>query len=310
MDIRLFKNIIHSYFNAEIDTLDKSRKFLISVKDNVLTGFTKIQTRCLFYSLEIYKFNKELMFPPSIYTICRNLILNTLNNSITDEQIKDYLLKFLDWKMVDLNDYLKELCDTYINLKEIKKYYELQDNSIEQNIIIKDEIQSLYKTVKKNIKLIDKNNYLDNYLTEYTKRKFNKFEDEIKKIYLNRLREELEVKRYDLLLKNIDDIRNKLIQISPLNYVSNINELLDIDYIGQRLQNTKISKEFLSTLVKNILDLMRNVIVSNKYEDLKTNLDLIIAKNELNDAVVICLKTIFDIIIPIYEIYKKYNLSK
>jgi hypothetical protein len=310
MDIRLFKNIIHSYFNAEIDTLDKSRKFLISVKDNVLTGFTKTQTRCLFYSLEIYKFNKELMFPPSIYSVCRNLILNTLNNSITDDQLNDYLLKFLDWKMVDLNDYLKELCDAYVNLKEIEKYYELQDHSIEQNIIIKTEIHSLSKTIKRNIKKLDKNNYLDNYMTEYTKRKFNKFEDEIKKIYLNRLREELEEKKYDLLLNNIEDIKNKLLEISPLNYVSNINEILDINYISQRLQNTKISKEFLSSLVKQILDLMKNVIVSDKYEDLKTNLDLIIEKNELNDAVVICLKTIFDIVIPIHEIYKKYNLSK
>lgn len=310
MDIRLFKNIIHSYFNAEIDTLDKSRKFLISVKDNVLTGFTKIQTRCLFYSLEIYKFNQELMFPPSIYSVCRNLILNTLNNSITDEQVKDYLLKFLDWKMVDLNDYLKELCDAYVNLKEIEKYYELQDHSIEQNIIIKTEIHNLSKTIKRNIKKLDKNNYLDNYMTEYTKRKFNKFENEIKKIYLNRLREELEEKRYDLLLNNIEDIKNKLLQISPLNYVSNINEILDITYIGQRLENTKITKEFLSSLVKQILDLMKNVIVSDKYEDLKMNLDLIIDKNDLNDAVVICLKTIFDIVIPIHEIYKKYNLSK
>ena len=310
MDIRLFKNIIHSYFNAEIDTLDKSRKFLISVKDNVLTGFTKIQTRCLFYSLEIYKFNQELMFPPSIYSVCRNLILNTLNNSITVEQVKDYLLKFLDWKMVDLNDYLKELCDAYVNLKEIEKYYELQDHSIEQNIIIKTEIHNLSKTIKRNIKKLDKNNYLDNYMTEYTKRKFNKFENEIKKIYLNRLREELEEKRYDLLLNNIEDIKNKLLQISPLNYVSNINEILDITYIGQRLENTKITKEFLSSLVKQILDLMKNVIVSDKYEDLKMNLDLIIDKNDLNDAVVICLKTIFDIVIPIHEIYKKYNLSK
>jgi hypothetical protein len=67
---------------------------------------------------------------------------STLNNSITDEQVKDYLLKFLDWKMVDLNDYLKELCDAYVNLKEIEKYYELQDHSIEQNIIIKTEINS------------------------------------------------------------------------------------------------------------------------------------------------------------------------
>lgn len=310
MDIRLFKNIIHSYFNAEIDTLDKSRKFLISVKDNVLTGFTKTQTRCLFYSLEIYKFNKELMFPPSIYIVCRNLILNTLNNSITYEQLKDYLLKFLDWKMVDLNDYLKELCNAYVNLKEIEKYYELQDHSIEQNIIIKTEIHNMSKTIKRNIKKLDKNNYLDNYMSEYTKTNFNKFEYEIKKIYLNRLREELEEKRYDLLLNNIEDIKNKLLQISPLNYVSNINEILDINYISQRLQNTKISKEFLSSLVKQILDLMKNVIVSDKYEDLKTNLDLIIDKNELNDAVVICLKTIFDIIIPIHEIYKKYSFSK
>jgi len=212
--------------------------------------------------------------------------------------------------MVDLNDYLKELCDAYVNLKEIEKYYELQDHSIEQNIIIKTEIHSLSKTIKRNIKKLAKNNYLDNYMTEYTKRKFNKIEDEIKKIYLNRLREKLEERRYDLLHNNIEDIKNKLLQISHLNYVSNINEILDITYIGQRLENTKITKEFLSSLVKQILDLMKNVVVSDKYEDLKMNLDLIIDKNELNDAVVICLKTIFDIIIPIYEIYKKYNLSK
>lgn len=310
MDIRLFKNIIHSYFNAEIDSLDKSRKFLISVKDNIITGFTKIQTRCLFYSLEIYKFNDELLFPPSIYTICRNLILNVLNNTISEDQLKEYLLKFLDWKKVNFRDYLKELCDSYVNLKEIEKYYELQDNSIEQNLIIKDEIHRLYITIEKHIKKIDKENYLDNFMTDYTKNKFNKFEEEIKKIYLNRLREELEEKKYDLLIKNIQDIREKLIQISSLESIPVINEILDTQYIEQRLMQTRITKEFLSSLVKQILDIMKNIILSDKYEDLKYNLDLIIDKNELNDAVVICLKTIFDILIPIFEIYKKYNLSK
>jgi hypothetical protein len=310
MDIRLFKNIIHSYFNAEIDSLYKSRKFLISVKDNIITGLTKIQTRCLFYSLEIYKFNDLLLFPPSIYTICRNLILNVLNNTITEEQLNEYLLNFLDWKMVDLKDYLKELCDSYVNLKEIEKYYELQDSSIEQNMIIKDEIYRLAKTIEKHIKKLDKENYLDNFITEYKLKKFNKFEEEIKKIYLNRLREELEEKKYDLLIKNIQDIKEKLIKISPLELMSNINEVLDVQYLEQRLIQTKITKGFLSTLVKQILDIMKNIILSNKYEDLKHNLDLIIEKNELNDAIVICLKTIFDILIPIFEIYKKYNLSK
>jgi len=310
MDIRLFKNIIHSYFNAEIDSLDKSRKFLISVKDNIITGFTKIQTRCLFYSLEIYKFNDELLFPPSIYTICRNLILGVLNNTVSEDQLKEYLLKFLDWKMVNLRDYLKELCESYVNLKEIEKYYELQDNSIEQNLIIKDEIHRLAKTIEKHIKKLDKENYLGNFMTDYTKKKFNKFEEEIKKIYLNRLREELEEKKYDLLLKNIQDIREKLIQISPLESMTVINEVLDMKYIEQRLIQTRITKEFLSSLVKQILDIMKNTVLSDKYEDLKYNLDLIIDKNELNDSVVICLKTIFDILIPIFEIYKKYNLSK
>jgi len=120
----------------------------------------------------------------------------------------------------------------------------------------------------------------------------------------------LEEKKYDLLLKNIQDIREKLIQISPLESMTVINEVLDMKYIEQRLIQTRITKEFLSSLVKQILDIMKNTVLSDKYEDLKYNLDLIIDKNELNDSVVICLKTIFDILIPIFEIYKKYNLSK
>lgn len=306
MNIILFKSIIHSYLNSDIEDLNNSKKFLINVKNNIIKGLTITETRCLFYSLEIYKFNKLLKYPMYVYSICRNIILNTLNNTINEEQIKDYLLKFLDWGKHNLNDYLNELCESYTNLTEIKTYYELNSN-IEHNII-KEHIEILYETIKTNIYIIDKN-YLNNYIINNKKKKKSFLEEKIKVIYLNKLREELETKNYDLLIKNIEEIKNKLIYISPLENFEYINKTIDLIYITQIINNN-LNKQFIISLINNINNVLKFIVKNEKIEELNRNLNIIIEKNEINDSIVICLKTIFDILLPLHEIHLKYNNDK
>ena len=169
---------------------------------------------------------------------------NNIKNDI--KMIKDL---FHNIMQANMNSVCDEYCKIYYNVKRLLD--ELDDKSFGVELeIFKDTYYNLMKQVLKD--------NTDNYIKKKTKELEENSEYDLfrKKIFLDKLENDLrgEKKNYGGIIYLINIIRQKLCNISPIskkyNYMKDeINNVLDIKYIKQMIDNEVFSSDDLVRLV-------------------------------------------------------------
>jgi len=243
-------------------------------------------------------FSKEKKDKYSVLISIANNILNNLNNFNKDD-ILLFNEEFKKYKEQDKNDLMNEILLEYhkLTIEEAHASKELTNDMIE--IITKCKMNLLetakqigglefvnyiksYKSIVFDpIKVLEQYNkaYWDLVNQYYTDHDFNNF--------------------YEQMYQILHFIKDLLLTIGP-SKINNINQILDIDYIKQRVDNNAYDLNEIILLVNNILNIIKSLQSPMRDNDLEqirqqiNNNELILPKI-LEHLVIYCNNIIEDI---------------
>ena len=301
-------NIIDLFINLDINKKNLDfEKFLFDVKQshvfyiiqNYLEEITMsnmyINTKDFISLLTINKFNNEFILNNEEKEKIKLYLDNYeyINNNKKHINIHTYYLN----NFQILNKEIKEILDNILSntLEKVKKEnikmyyfynnlyneYEIMKNNIE----IKQNRDNYYKLIK-NLELdtINIDELIKKKIEEYN---FNELYEKFRKdIFFDMLKKDLlkNPPKYDCIIYLLDIIRIKLNNIAPqkksLNHIKiNINNILDIKYIKQRIDNNVFDFDNILNIFNFILKTLKDFIPSDWdkkikiiEDDIKTNI--------------------------------------
>ena len=301
-------NIIDLFINLDINKKNLDfEKFLFDVKQshvfyiiqNYLEEITMsnmyINTKDFISLLTINKFNNEFILNNEEKEKIKLYLDNYeyINNNKKHINIHTYYLN----NIKILNKEIKEILDNILSntLEKVKKEnikmyyfynnlyneYEIMKNNIE----IKQNRDNYYKLIK-NLELdnINIDELIKKKIEEYN---FNELYEKFRKdIFFDMLKKDLlkNPPKYDCIIYLLDIIRIKLNNIAPqkksLNHIKiNINNILDIKYIKQRIDNNVFDFDNILNIFNFILKTLKDFIPSDWdkkikiiEDDIKTNI--------------------------------------
>lgn len=275
------------YLNEKIVkfTIDKYLKTIIG--NNYKTDFMSIKDFSSLLTINMYseEFKISETEKKTVDDFCKKF--EYLNDKYETLNIKEYyennikndvtVIKKLFHSIMksNMNSVCDEYCKIYYNVSRLLG--ELEDKSIGAELeIFKDTYYSLMKQILKD--------ETENYIKEKSKELEDNSEYDLfrKKIFLDKLENDLrgDKKNYGGVIYLIDIIRQKLCNISPLSekyshMKDEINNVLDINYIKQMIENEVFSSDDLVRLVSFMIKKIQEYgsdMESKKIEEWSTNL--------------------------------------
>jgi hypothetical protein len=248
--------LINRFFST-VKTYNDAIKFLNENKDYIHEPYNNIQTKKILFTLVIYKFNNEYNYPDKIKKYARNIILYFLDNSkypkeLLHKEILKYLREFDTWKQNDLDKLLLEITGSIVNLEEMKQNIIRKDTKSDIDNEWIEKINDLIKKIndygnKLNAKLFKEK--LDTLRLNIQEQKEKLAKDIIDDIYWTNFLETIKNNDYELLYNNFEEIKNILNEIKP---EETNNQVIDINYLKQLIENNVFSPEYLSNYINYI----------------------------------------------------------
>jgi hypothetical protein len=270
MSIELKKFITNFLINKnDFKDLINSQIYLKQFRNKQLDNFSIKESRILYMSVLLYKFKNELDVGELFWKIVRTMILSILTNDTNmQENIKNYLEHFEVWKKNDINKLIFEIAAVYYNIIEIKKSI-IQE---QQNIVQSIEIPKSDKPIELSESLIYINQTLKNIEDQCEKinilndvficvQHINESTNEIifntmNRAYWDKLQNDINEKNYEIIIKNLEELKLNMKNALPKSEKNKSNYLLDecfdINFFNQMLNHNVFDKDN----VKNLLNII------------------------------------------------------
>lgn len=231
-------NLIHEFFSTCI-TYDHAMDFLITNRACKFFEYSLVSSRKMLLALVIYQFGKEIDYPEALQSKARQMILfllrnNSENVSGTEQErkqiVKEYLVAFDEYKKEDLKKYMYELGIEYAQLDDLK--LRLKENETDETW--KEQIEHLQKKIREYVHSSNGYDEFQKCLSYLHSMKEQIVEQVMEETYWKMIKEDLEAKRYDLIIANFVDIKNMLLEIHD---DQDTKEIMDESYFQQLLEN-------------------------------------------------------------------------
>jgi len=260
--IELKKFITNFLINKDdFKDLINSQIYLKQYRNKQLDNFTVKESRILYMSVLLYKFKNELEVGELFWKIVRIMILSILTNDTNIEtKIKNYLEHFEVWKKNDINKLIFEIAAVYYNIIEIKKsiILEQQEHNIKQ-LETNESFTYLNHTLKNIEDQCEKINILNDVLICVNH--INNSTNEIifntmNRAYWDKLENDINQKNYEIIIKNLEELKLNMKSALPKSEKNKSNYLLDecfdIDFFKQMINHNIFDKDN----VKNLLNII------------------------------------------------------
>ncbi len=244
------KRFVQSFLLHTTD-LPSAQSQLKTIRNNTFLHFSLKDSRAIWFALLLYKFNHAIDAPQTLWNHARNLILYILRTPVaTDDGLVDimsnYLTAFNAWKSDDLALFVADVASSYFNLLQIKQHIE----STQNETTIQEwspHYSNLLLHIRSNCQKIGCLDQLDSFVHTMTLRKIDVVSQIVQNVFWDSLRNDLIVNDYSSLLRNLNELKIILVDIHPksLPLDPEIDNVLDLRYIEQRIQNAAIDAEFI-----------------------------------------------------------------
>jgi hypothetical protein len=251
--------IISSFreFIQQTNSLADGQRYLKNVRNTHISNYSLKDSRCIWMSLLIYKFKKEMDANDIIWGKSRNLILSVLKR---DEHIisiiSDFLQYFNEWKANDYQQFVADIASCYYNILQIKKSIEITNNQVTA-----DEWEPHYNELINKIRLscaqIGCLNALDQIIITMEEHKYNAVAEILSLAYWDKIEEDIQAGNLDVVFLNMSELKTFLDEILP-NSINRqkLNDFIDIDYMKLRVKNGVFDRDFLINIFSFIMDLL------------------------------------------------------
>ena len=243
--------VIHKFF-AEVKTFDETTDFLNLYRNSKVFDYGVLDSRKIFYCLVVYKFGKELEYPEPLQAKAREVILFILKNPETPNDnkviierkklVKQYFDQFEAFKKEDMKNYMFELGIQYHQLEEMSVKLEDSPEWLESLEMLKDKIKQQVVYVKGEEEFKKCLELLSSVKEQMVK-------EQLEKVYWDLMTEEIQDKKYDLMMKNYTEIKKILLEMHD---DQDTKEILDEEYIRQLLEKDLFTMDNLISQVEFI----------------------------------------------------------
>ncbi len=214
----------------------------------------EVSPRELLASYIMIKHPNEIFGPDRVKDNVK--IMGVANNVIncTKDKLHGYVLEFSnlfqDWKK---NDYKALLDDIF------HRYHQLTVDMMNGPEEIKPQLEDIKKNLLKEADRIGGPEFVKKILA-YSPVVINleALQTQYDKAFWDKLEEEYNKKNYNMIYELLNYLKTVYLKLAA-SKTEEINDILDVDFIKQRLENNAYTNEELTTLANNILDLVKTL---------------------------------------------------
>jgi hypothetical protein len=245
-------------FIQQNGTIEDAQKNLKEMRNITIGDFNLKDSRCIWMSLMLYKFKREMDVSEELWKESRQLIISLLKS---DPDLKSVMIKYLNtfviWQSEDLQDTMKEIGGNYYNLIQIKKSIENTNNAetIEHWLPHYEQLIEKIRVYCKSMGSLDK---LDEFVINIEQEKYNIVKEMMDTVYWEKMQEDIEANKLDIVYSNLSELKTTLLDIIPKSVnIALLNEHFDIEYIKHIVANGAFDEEYLLNLFFFVIKILK-----------------------------------------------------
>lgn len=226
---------------------------------NIQIGnFSLVESRCLWMALLVYRFKKDMEITEHLWIKAKLFILSVLRNENDwQEKARDYLNIFDKWKVDDFLNFVSDIASFYYNLTQIKKSIESHPDKNAMGDW-EPHYNALITKVRNASKKMGFLEQLDQIVITMEDNKYKVVEEMMAKVYWDMIEKEIEEKNYDTFFRNLEEIKQNLIDIAPTGYDTKlIHEYIDLDFLKHLFKYEVFDKNNILASTRHILNYLK-----------------------------------------------------
>lgn len=237
--------------------IDDAKAYLIPLRRVAMDGFTLSESRCLWFSLLLYKFRTESGISDELWTAARNFVLESLRQDPTREATaRHYITIFGVWKKDDHQSFVNEVVGYYLEVLHLKQTIE---ETKEESTIAewKDSYNGLLLKIRDSAERMGFLKALDERVAEVHRIRHSLVENMMKRVFWDMLENDIKEEKYTSVMCQLLELKELVKEIIPSRYHADLHEKFNIDFIQQQLEQRSLDPEYLVQLCRWIMDSMK-----------------------------------------------------
>lgn len=248
-----------TYFltNKSITSVQDGRIYLRTVRDVMINGYTKTQSRSLWFSLLLYKFRADHDISDDLWQAARSFIMETLRSSDrVNEVTQQYLTLFDQWKKEDFKSFVEEIAGYYMNVIHLKETIE---STREESTIHEwqENYQQLIHKIRATAERMGFLSVLDEKVRQVEHTRRSLVQDVMHRAFWDMLEEDIRSHKYAIVICQLHELKDLLRHIVPRSFHNDLNDKFDVEYIRQLIETQSFNQPYLMDLCHWVMDTMK-----------------------------------------------------
>lgn len=223
-----------------------------------------VSPRELLASYMMIKHPNEIFGPDKVKNNMK--IMGVANNVIncTKDKLHEYILEFItlfqEWKQTDYQALLDDI---------FQRYHQLTVDMMNGPEEIKPQLEDIKKGLLKEAERVGGPNFVNKILS-YSPVVINleALQTQYDNAFWDKFNEEYDNKNYSMLFELLKYLKHVYITLAP-SKKEEITEIIDVQFIWQRIEKDAYTSEELATLTNNILDIVKTLHAPVNDEELE-----------------------------------------
>ena len=235
-------------------TIQPARNYIIPLRRTTMDGYTLVESRCLWFSLMIYKFRSDFNVTDELWTAARAFILGSLRQDPElDVCVRRYLNIFDIWKKQERTTFSNEIIGYYLEVLQLKQTIEETRN--ESTISEwKDSYQGLIHKIRDAAASMGFLAELDARVAEVQQVRYSLVENMMKRVYWDMIENDIKEEKYTSVLCQLLELKNLVKGIIPSRFHDDLHEKFNVEYIQEKLESRGLDPVYLVQLCHWIID--------------------------------------------------------
>jgi hypothetical protein len=250
-------HITHFLSHPSLSTMEAAKQYLVTLRRTAMDGYTMTESRCLWFSLILYKFRTENNVPDNLWAAARGYLLDMLSShSQGDGPARHFLAVFAEWKKEDHASFVNEVIGYYLEVLHLKQTIE---ETREESTIAewKDNYQGLIYKIRDAATRMGFLAQLDERVGEVNRARQTLVENMMKRAYWDLVEQDIREKQYTSVLLQLSELKELVKEVIPSRFHADLHEKFDVEYIQEKLEQESLDPAYLVQLVRWIMDSMK-----------------------------------------------------